>query len=259
MKKCSIYCFTNLINNKKYIGSTIQEPNVRYNQHIYNATHENAHQYGYPLYEAIRKYGLENFSFEIIFQKECSEEEIRLIEKDYILFYNCVCPNGYNQTDNTEHPINAIESYKKMSETKRENAKRVAWIDENNNIIQVFRSAIDCAEEINENEKKITACCRGERKTTGDKRFCWLDENNNLIIPEYKRDSYKGAVGTTQIQSSNRKVAKIDKETNQILATYDSVALAGRENNCDSSAISKVCNGKRNFCGGFKWKYIDNK
>ena len=34
-----IYCFTNLINNKKYIGSTINEPNIRYNQHIYCATH----------------------------------------------------------------------------------------------------------------------------------------------------------------------------------------------------------------------------
>ena len=26
-----IYCFTNLINQKKYIGSTINKPNIRYN------------------------------------------------------------------------------------------------------------------------------------------------------------------------------------------------------------------------------------
>ena len=61
-----IYCFTNLINNKKYIGSTTQNPNIRFNQHIYNATHENAHQYNYPLYSAMRKYGLKNFTFEIL-------------------------------------------------------------------------------------------------------------------------------------------------------------------------------------------------
>ena len=30
---------------------------------------------------------------------------------------------------------------------------------------------------------------------------------------------------------------------------------AAADNNCDASAISKVCNGKRNKCGGFKWKY----
>ena len=84
-RKCSIYCFTNKLNNKKYIGSTIVEPNIRYNQHIYNTTHSNSHQYNYPLYQAIRKYGIENFIFEILEQKECKEEEIRLIEREYIL------------------------------------------------------------------------------------------------------------------------------------------------------------------------------
>lgn len=256
-RNCSIYCFTNLINGKQYIGSTIVEPNRRYNQHIYNATHENAHQYNYPLYEAIRKYGKENFDFKVLYQEECEEEHIRELEREYILRFNTLSPNGYNQTDNTEHPINAIESYKKMSETKRNNAKRVAQIDNNNNIIKIFRSVVDCAEETHEDEKKIGSCCRGERKSTGGKFFAWLDENNQLIIPEYKRDFYKGEIGTTQIQSSSRKVAKIDIDTLQIIETYDTIALASRENNCDASGISKVCTGKRKSCGGFKWEYID--
>lgn len=252
-----IYCFTNLINNKKYIGSTISQPNIRYNQHIYNATHETSHQYNYPLYQAIRKYGIENFSFEIIEQKDCSEFEIRQLEQKYIIQLNTLSPNGYNQTLNTEHPINDIYSYKKMSETKREKSKKVALVDENNNIISIYRSIVDCAEALNEDEKKIGACCRGERKTTNNKKFYWLDETNNIIIPEYKRDYYKGNEGTTQIQSSSRKVAKIDSISNEILATYDTIALAARENNCDSSAISKVCRGIRKQCGGFIWKYLN--
>lgn len=32
-------------------------------------------------------------------------------------------------------------------------------------------------------------------------------------------------------------------------------AIAAADNNCDASGISKVCNGKRNKCGGFKWEY----
>ena len=253
----SVYCFTNQINGKKYIGSTIQNVEVRYRQHIYNSTHENTHQYNYPLYQAIRKYGIENFTFEVIYQSECTEEEIRAIEANYIHQYNTISPNGYNQTDDTQHPINAIESYEKIRKTKREKAKRVALVDNDNQILQIFRSIVDCAEEKKIDEKKIAACCRGERKSTQGCRFFWLDENDNLIIPEYKRDEYKGEAGTTQIQITNRKVAKIDKDTNEILAIYDSIALASRENSCDNSAISKVCRGKRSLCGGFKWKYID--
>lgn len=253
----TIYCFTNLINNKKYIGSTIQEPSVRYNQHLYNATHENIHQYDYPLYQAIRKYGLRNFTFEILYQIDCSEEKIREIEQQYIIKYNTLSPNGYNQTLDTKHPINNEEAYQKMSETKRENSKEVVEVDKNNNILQKWRSIIDCAEDTKLDERKIAAVCRGERKTTGNRIFYWI-ENDELIIPEYHRDLYKGEKGTTQIQSSSKKVAKINIETNEIIEIYDTIALAARENNCDNSAISKVCRGLRNKCGGFKWQYIEN-
>lgn len=252
-----IYCFTNLINQKKYIGSTINKPNIRYNQHLYNAFHSDTEKYYYPLYQAIRKYGIENFSYETILETDCSEQELRKIEKYYIHQYNTILPNGYNQTDNTEHPINAIESYQKMSNTKRENAKQVALVDDNNSILEIFRSIADCAEALKLDEKKIAACCRGERKTTDNKKFYWLDKNNKLIIPEYNRDLYKGEIGTTQKQITNRKVAKINMDTNEIIKIYDSIALAARENNCDSSGIAKVCREKRQTCGGFKWKYIE--
>ena len=258
MNICSIYCFTNLINQKKYIGSTINEPGKRYKQHLQHAFNEKDSKYHYPLYCAIRKYGLENFSFDVLESKECSEKEIREIEHEYIIKYNTVAPNGYNQTSDTEHPINDPLTYIKVRETKRENAKRVAEVDANNTILKIWRSIIDCVEENPSlNEKKIAAVCRGERKTTQGKIFYWLDENDNLIIPEYTRDLYKGEKGTTQIQSSSRKVAKIDLQTKEILDIYDTIALAARENGCDNSAISKVCRGVRKKCGGFGWQYID--
>ena len=255
MKK-TIYSFTNKINGKKYIGSTIIEPNKRYAQHIYNATHENVHQYNYPLYQAIRKYGIQNIIFEIIEQIDCSEEELREKEKEYIINLNTLTPNGYNQTLNTLHPINDEASYKKMSETKRNNAKEVAEIDKDLHIIKIWRSIIDCAEETHLDERKIAAVCRGERKSTNNRIFYWI-VNNELEIPIYNRDIYKGEEGTTQIQSSSRKVAKMNLDTNEILDIYDTIALAARENQCDNSANSKVCRGIRKKCGGFGWKYID--
>lgn len=57
-----------------------------------------------------------------------------------------LCPNGYNQTINTMHPLNDPATYKKIRETKREGGKRVALLDEKNNIIKKWRSIADCAE-----------------------------------------------------------------------------------------------------------------
>lgn len=253
-----IYCFTNLINNKKYIGSTISKPNIRYNQHIYNSKEPNNPHYNYPLYTAIRKYGLENFTFEILFEKEYeNEEEIRIIEKDFINKYDCISPKGYNQTDETIHPLMTPEIIEKVKITKREKAKKVAEVDKQNNIIKIWRSIVDCAEETLLDEKKIASVCRGERKTTAGRIFYWLDENNKVIIPNYIRDPYKGLKGTTQIQISSKKVGKIDLETNKIIKIYPTIALAARENNCDASGISKVCKQLRNKCGGYGWKYIE--
>ena len=253
----TIYCFTNLINNKQYIGSTITKPNIRYNQHIYNALHEGTHQYNYPLYQAIRKYGINNFQFTILEQKECTEQEIRQLEKEYIIKLNTLSPNGYNQTLNTEHPINTAESYQKMSNTKRELAKRVAEIDIKNNILHIWRSIVDCSEETYIGEKHIAACCRGERHTAEGRLFCWINDDNTLLIPKYTGYQYKGAPGTTQIQITSTAVQKIDLETGEILEEYPTIALAARENKCDSSAISKVCKGLRKKCGGYSWKYAN--
>ena len=255
---CTIYRFTNLITGKQYYGSTIVDPKIRYNQHIYNATHPENPKYNYPLYCSIRKRGLDNYKFEIIEQRDCTEREIRQIEHEYIKKYNTLCPNGYNQTSNTEHPLNDPATYAKMKETKRENAKDVVEINQEGNIINHWRSIVDCAEANPDlDEKKIAAVCRGERLTTANRIFRWIDEDENIIEPEYKRDEYKGAEGTTQIQSSSRQVAKINLETKEIIEIYPTIALAARENNCDPSGISKVCRGLRNKAGNFGWKYIN--
>ena len=59
-----IYKIENLINHKVYIG---QSKNIykRWQQHKNHAKHE---KYKYVLYQAIRKYGIENFSFEILIE-----------------------------------------------------------------------------------------------------------------------------------------------------------------------------------------------
>lgn len=61
-EKTGIYKIQNLINGKIYIG---QSKNIekRWLRHKTTAFNKNDHSYNLPLYRAIRKYGLENFSF----------------------------------------------------------------------------------------------------------------------------------------------------------------------------------------------------
>lgn len=91
-----IYCFTNIINNKKYIGQTILDNNGRYNRHIYSATHKEASDYEVPIHAAIRKYGIDNFNYEILAKNIQDTDLLNLLEIYYIDFYQSQTPNGYN-------------------------------------------------------------------------------------------------------------------------------------------------------------------
>ena len=89
-----IYKITNKINNKCYIGQSIH-----IERRFYEHQHETYWDNKKILYQAFRKYGLENFSFEII--EECKPEELNLKEQYWINFYHSY-PDGYNMTSGGE-------------------------------------------------------------------------------------------------------------------------------------------------------------
>lgn len=49
-------------------------------------------------------------------------------------------------------------------------------------------------------------------------------------------------------------VLKLDKDTNEILDSYDNMAEAGRDNYLSKETIRQAVNGKLKTAGGFKWK-----
>lgn len=91
-----IYKITNILNNKIYIGQTIRQPSLRWNEHKSESLCPTSkHGRLYHLHCAIRKYGVDSFIFEVI--DECPDNERFRVETKYILKYQSNDPQkGYN-------------------------------------------------------------------------------------------------------------------------------------------------------------------
>lgn len=90
-----VYKLTNLINGKCYIGATTRTLNERINGHLSDT------RKGSPcaIHEAIRKYGIENFSIETLEDNIEDADMLMKAEIFYIKMYESHGSKGYNLTD----------------------------------------------------------------------------------------------------------------------------------------------------------------
>ena len=226
MAICGIYKYTNNINGNVYIGQS-QDITARKNSHkndaLYGGKDENS-----PFHRAIRKYGIENFSFEIL--EECDKKDLNEREKYWINFYNSY-HKGYNATSGGDH-------------CEKEEGRPVLLYDLNGNFIKEIHNIAATARELNVSYNTVYNVLKEERKSTKGYQIRYKENDNfpNKINPYISR------------QGGSYVVLQLDKNNN-ILNEYKSVNEAARQTGCDSSAISKVCRGKLKTTGGFKWKY----
>lgn len=91
-----IYKYTNKINGKSYIGQSIklEKRKEEHERHYLNSNHS---CYNTKFYCALRKYGLNNFSYEILEHGVYSSQELNELEIYYINYYDSY-KNGYNST-----------------------------------------------------------------------------------------------------------------------------------------------------------------
>ena len=87
-----IYSITNIVNNKKYIGQSV-DVKRRLSNHKWALKHDkhiNDH-----LQKSFNKYGEDCFVFCVMC--ECEEDKLDELERYYISYYDCMNPNkGYN-------------------------------------------------------------------------------------------------------------------------------------------------------------------
>lgn len=109
-----VYKITNTINGKCYIGKSSRDIEYRLEQH------KNNHNSRPHLQNAIKKYGINNFIFEII--EVCNTEEDCIIRERYWIEYYDSMNNGYNYTTGGEGKSGfklSEESRRKISESSK--------------------------------------------------------------------------------------------------------------------------------------------
>jgi len=107
-------------NGKVYIGRA-SDFNRRMIEHKSTATKTYSSKYQYALYRAIRKYGWDNFTKEILIETD-DEQLLKKLEEEFILAYDAV-KRGYNNTygsDGGNVYVNFPERLEKMREINRE-------------------------------------------------------------------------------------------------------------------------------------------
>ena len=212
-----IYCITNLINGKQYVGQTIRTIQERFLDHSHQAYCEDGETR--PICRAIRKYGIENFKIEEL--EEVALDKLNEREVYWIQELQTYGKNGYNATKggdgkclydindfihlyNLGYSCNAIAEKvgcRRATVTRilkangiklKGNTRIINQYDEAGNFIQTFNTIKDAALWIqnyvspNSNTKsiaaKITTCCKNKSKTAHHYIWKYAD-----LEPTYKK------------------------------------------------------------------------
>lgn len=157
-----IYCITNLVNGKKYIGQSVNIKSRWLQEKNLNGV--NRH-----LKSAFQKYGLENFSFQVL--EECSREDLNRKEQEYIKKFNTTDREaGYNQTTGGDH-YKVVNRVPMSEETKRkisEKKKGMKFSEEHKNSLKIARNKRPPMSD--ETRKKISQANKGRRISEEQKR-----------------------------------------------------------------------------------------
>jgi group I intron endonuclease len=261
-----VYRILNNISGKCYIGETGQSSvKKRWDTHLSKINKGS----GCPaLRDAIVKYGIENFTFEVICTCETLEERMEK-EINYIKEYNSMVPNGYNilpgghysggfigkkHSEETKEKLReSSKKYYADREVRKKSSERAKISNKKYNFRELvlnsekFKKAMEegrvgaakGSHHSEEMKEKIRECVKKYYEKLGDSKHETVD------IDEHRKVMGK---------ISGIKVCQYDKD-NKLIKIHDSMSDAARSVGLKAmNSISRVIYGKLKTAGGFIWK-----
>ena len=246
--KANIYCITNLVNGKRYVGITRFDINFRFSQHIYKSNNPKTR-----LHYAIKKYGANSFKIEKI--GEC-ENDWSATERDFI---KNLKPE-YNMTNGGEITLGKRVPQSVIDVIKHKNTGKKRTLEQNK--ANSERRKLQMQDPVLR-EKAITslriAHTRREefekKRLEGIKRAASEGKMSRVLTPERKARQLAN-LNTPEARakmaaSKCKKVICLDTGV-----IYCSLIEAAEKTGFSFSSISCVCLGKRKSLYGYRFKYI---
>ena len=243
-----IYKIINKVNNKIYVGQSINIEE-RWKQHQWKAFNSNELAYNSAIHAAFRKYGLENFYYEII--EECLPEELNEREIYWIEQLQSVVPNGYNILSGGQGEGRLT---RQLYCTKC--GKEISRDSKSGLCLSCVQLTCDITKE--ELYSKLVEY-KGNFTQVG--RFYNLSDNairkrcKHFDLPIHSSD-YK--VAPTPKKPYERAVKQIDVKTGEVIQIFCSTNEAARSlGKAKGNHITEVCKGKGKTAHGYKWEYVE--
>lgn len=217
-----IYIIKNNINQKNYIGKTSREIKARYREHIHRDINNNQ-----PIHRAMLKYGIENFSIEVLEDSIPTLELLNEREQYWINKYNSLVPYGYNLNPGGDGGI----CYHNIGDYWAKADKKV--------FIEHQRKANKASQDFFKTHPEEFD--KAQRKRIQGS-LQWRINNPELAKQQQKEITEKAA------QKNSIPIEKYDLTTGETLETFASASEASKITGTDASTIRKCCNKKLKGC-----------
>ena len=232
-----IYKITNQVNGKLYIGQSID-----IEKRIMDHKTPRAHKRNYPISRAIKKYGKENFSFDVI--ETCQISDLDKLEQHYIKTLNPhynICEGG----SGTKGHIVPEETKKILSQKNKDYWNSLS--EEKKSKILSNLSGPSKGHIVKESTRlKLSQIFRGHTNNT---------PKTNKLISEFMAKYSK----THDMARRKQAVLQIDKNTGLILKEFQTIKEAAESISVHPTSVLGVIKGRRKTSGGYKWEYKFNK